>query len=464
VPEPAPLNSKRTNEVIPPQPSYEKVLKEYNAWAGDFSRYCAERFDLSDAELQSYYDNLLLDWSISKDGVEAKNLQSDRVYQLAEKAYQHKLQTWGKNKDVFEKIKQERMEQAGQEENACLAGTPEAICDYIKLVLCAVDYPAEFPMKYQIEYNAENKALILDYQLPSMEDIPKIKEKRFLKTTGESKNIYFKEAELNKLYDEALYKITLRTVYAVFISDKYDNLDLITFNGWVTFRNRANGNMDTSCILSLQCRKQEFLNINLANVDPKECFKSLKGVGSSKLYGLAAVRPILELNKEDKRFVSSHKVDESLVNTKNIAIMPWEEFEHLIRGLFEKEFSQAGAEVKVTRASRDGGVDAVVFHPDPLLGGKIVIQAKRYVNTVELSAVRDLYGTVINEGAVKGILITTADYGPEAYEFAKDKPLTLLNGNNLLHLLEKHGHKSKIDLQEARKFFSENTRNSGSNY
>ena len=82
--------------------------------------------------------------------------------------------------------------------------------------------------------------------------------------------------------------------------------------------------------------------------------------------------------------------------------MDWEDFEHLIRELFEKEFSVNGGEVKVTQASRDGGVDAVAFDPDPIRGGKIVIQAKRYTNTVGVSAVRDLYGTVLNEGATKG--------------------------------------------------------------
>lgn len=50
--------------------------------------------------------------------------------------------------------------------------------------------------------------------------------------------------------------------------------------------------------------------------------------------------------------------------------MDWEDFEHLIRELFEKEFSQSGGEVKVTRTSRDHGVDAVAFDPDPLRGGK----------------------------------------------------------------------------------------------
>jgi hypothetical protein len=66
---------------------------------------------------------------------------------------------------------------------------------------------------------------------------------------------------------------------------------------------------------------------------------------------------------------------------------------------------------------------------------------------------RDLFGTVINEGANKGILVTTATYGSDAYEFAKDKPLTLLSGGELLSLLAAHGHRAKIDLQEAKALY-----------
>lgn len=39
-------------------------------------------------------------------------------------------------------------------------------------------------------------------------------------------------------------------------------------------------------------------------------------------------------------------------------------------------FARNGGEVRVTQASRDGGVDAIILDPDPLRGGKIVVQAK----------------------------------------------------------------------------------------
>jgi len=80
----------------------------------------------------------------------------------------------------------------------------------------------------------------------------------------------------------------------------------------------------------------------------------------------------------------------------------------------------------------------VAFDTRPVLGGKVVIQAKRYRDTVGVSAVRDLYGTMLNEGASKGILVCTSGYGTEAFNFAKDKPIELIDGGGLLYLLREH--------------------------
>ena len=206
--------------------------------------------------------------------------------------------------------------------------------------------------------------------------------------------------------------------------------------------------------MSIIANKSEFMEFDLSQVDPKATFKHLKGVAAATLVDLTPIPPIIKLDKTDKRFIEGRNVAAHLDEATNIAAMYWEDFEHLVRELFEKEIISSGGEVKVTQASADGGVDAIAFDPDPIRGGKIVIQAKRYTNVVGVAAVRDLYGTVVNEGATKGILVTTSDYGKDSYEFAKDKPLTLLNGSNLLSLLEKHGHKARINVAEAKKILN----------
>jgi restriction system protein len=302
-----------------------------------------------------------------------------------------------------------------------------------------------------MDMDIENKILILDYELPDMSQLPTLKEVKYIQTRDEFVERHISQTETNRQYDEALFQVALRTLYELFDADINDNLSLVVFNGYVNSIDPATGKKQMACILSIQANKEEFTQLNLANVEPKACFNNLKGISSAKLYSLTPIAPIMVIDKEDQRFISSYNVADYVGEETNLAAMDWEDFEHLIREIFEKEFQSNGGEVKVTRASRDGGIDAVAFDPDPIRGGKIVIQAKRYTNTVGVSAIRDLYGAVINEGAAKGIIVTTSNYGADSYEFAKGKPLTLLNGNNLLNLLEKYGHKAKIDLAEAKK-------------
>jgi restriction system protein len=330
-----------------------------------------------------------------------------------------------------------------------------AIADYCKLVLSASKYPDNFPKEFVSEYISETRILVIDYSLPAPEVLPSVREVKYVKAKDEFHETLLSEAEQNRIYDDVLYQICLRTLYELFDADVGGALSAIVFNGWVRSIDKAVGKEVNGCLISVQAKKEEFQEINLQNVDAKACFKKLKGVGSSKLHSLAAIAPILQLNREDKRFIPSRDVENQLNEGFNLAAMDWEDFEQLVREIFEKEFTKDGGEVKVTQASRDGGVDAVAFDPDPIHGGKIVIQAKRYTNTVGVGFVRELWGTVLNEGAMKGILITTADYGPDAYEFAKGKPITLMNGANLLYLLEKHGRKAKIDMKEAKRILGE---------
>lgn len=384
-----------------------------------------------------------------------------KTVDAAQKEFDSRLAAWERRRADFEKEQAVQNSAIDQRREAYEKLRPAGVIDFCEIILAAPEYPERFPHEYQVDYVAETRILVVDYSLPAPEQLPSLKEVKYVQARDELLEVPLAEAAQAKLYDSTLYQIALRSISDLLRADTAGALQSVVFNGWVNAVDRTKGKRVNACVMSLQVKADEFLEVNLPEVDPKACFKALKGVGSSKLSGLAPIAPILQLNKEDKRFVSAYDVEGELSTGYNLASMDWEDFEQLIRELFEEEFKKAGGEVKITRASRDGGVDAVVFDPDPIRGGKIVIQAKRYTNTVDVSAVRDLYGTVMNEGANKGILVTTADYGPDAYAFAKDKPLTLMNGGNLLHLLAKHGHEARIDLKEAKLVQSEKKREAG---
>ena len=422
-------------------------VRDYEIWAAEVKRIEAEnqkRYDenvLAFEQRNSEHEQEIAKWQKTNERKEIENSKRKEKYEAA-------LEQWNAG-CIQQESEVAKLKTHYGELN------PSAVKYYCKLVLSFSKFQDGSHREFDFDYIPETKILIVDHALPAPDDLVRVKEVKYIKSTNEFVEVEFSDSEFNQIYDDILYQVCLRTLHELFDADKGNALSAVVFNGWVESVDKATGRDAKGCVLSVQARKGDFQKINLARVEPKACFKSLKGIGSSTLHSLTPIAPVLNINRDDKRFVASHEVAGQLDERTNLAAMDWEDFEHLIRELFEKEFSKSGSEVKVTQASRDGGVDAVVFDPDPIHGGKSVIQAKRYTNTVGVAAVRELYGTVLNEGAMKGILVTTADYGPDAYEFAKGKPLVLLNGANLLHLLEKHGHQAKIDIKEAKRILGE---------
>lgn len=312
--------------------------------------------------------------------------------------------------------------------------------------------PYPFSWNRHIASEIRGDILLIDYRLPSLDEIPDFAEIEYKKEQPIC--VVPNEKRVASVWSDVSYKIVIRSFYELFSSPTLADINSISFNGIVRSLDLATGNETEKFILSVIAKRADFEDLDLSRVDAKQCFKRFKGISAHDLSTLTPIPPLMVMKKEDKRFIDSYNVISDINVGENLAAMDWRDFENLIRELFEKEFSADGSEVKITRTSKDGGVDAVVFDPDPIRGGKIIIQAKRYTNVVGVSAVRDLYGTVMNEGATKGILVTTSDYGADSYNFVKDKPLTLLNGANLLHLLGKHGCEAHINLVEAKKLLN----------
>jgi restriction system protein len=401
-----------------------------------------------EAEADQKYDAAHRNWKDLSDCIEQSNQKALANHEKTRAA-------WLLEKHTFEE--QQKSYNQGIEglREHYLKRDPEAVVRYCTEVVARSDYPDPFPRDNEISFDIEAGLLAVDFELPPQSAIPTKKQVKYVASRGEFQDTFISDAAFKKLYDEVSYQICLSTLHELFVSDTIDVIKTIVFNGWVHAIDKATGADTHPCIMTVQVLKAEFMALNLSQIDLKACFRSLKGISGSSLSDFSPVRPVLTLNREDSRFVASYNVVDSLNEKTNLAAMDWLDFENLIRELFEKEFSKNGGEVKITQASRDGGVDAIAFDPDPIRGGKIVIQAKRYTNPVGVAAVRDLFGTVHNEGATKGILVTTSDYGPDAYEFAKGKPLTLLSGSELLYLLGRHGYHAKIDIKEAKKLLGE---------
>jgi restriction system protein len=399
--------------------------------------------DVINAQLTENHADDVAAWEKSCAEVQARN-----AAQTA--AHEAEMAAWESRKGAYVAAQAEHNALVDSLSDGAARGDAKAVPTQVNVALSRAGFPDPIGADFEVEYVGSTRSCLIDFVLPSPDDLPTLREVRYVQVRRELVEKHLSEAERGRLYDETLYRAALAILHVAFASDVGGHIERVTLNGWVDYIDKATGLDERSCILSVAANRSDIDRIDFGRVDPKECFKALKGVAASKLVGLAPVAPLQRAMAPDNRFVPSEDVVSQMDAGVNIAAMDWKDFEHLVRQVFENEFANAGAEVRVTQASRDGGVDAIVHDPDPIRGGKIVIQAKRYTNTVDVSAVRDLYGTVVNEGATKGILVTTSQFGPDARRFAQGKPLTLIDGGNFLHLLGRMGVQARIDLKEAK--------------
>ena len=383
------------------------------------------------AQAQALYNNHFATYSMR---------EADRQRRLMEAQKAHEFQVT----EARQRVAAQHAE-INDFQKGLASGSPAAIVNYFTMVLEASDYPEGFPQHARVAYVPESKQLVVEYDLPPFDVVPQVNSYKYTKTKDVVTEIARPLTQRKTLYTSVVAQVTLRTLYELFKADRMGYLNNIVFNGYVSSIDKGTGRPMRTCVVTVRTSRETFLLLNLNQVDPQACLTVLNATVSKSPTELAPVRPVLEFNMVDPRFIEEVDVLSGLDQRPNLMELTPSEFESLITNLFQK----MGLETRLTQASRDGGVDCVAYDTRPIFGGKVVIQAKRYKNTVGVSAVRDLFGTVQNEGASKGILVTTSGYGQASYDFAEGKPLELLSGSHLLYLLSQNaGIEAKIEMPE----------------
>lgn len=103
------------------------------------------------------------------------------------------------------------------------------------------------------------------------------------------------------------------------------------------------------------------------------------------------------------------------------------DFEKYVARLFRRK----GYRVKLRGRSGDHGVDLMVTQPG---GRRAIVQCKRYQHTISPEIVRELFGTLVHERVAHAFLVTTADISDAARAWARNKPMTLIDGDTLLQI------------------------------
>jgi len=113
-----------------------------------------------------------------------------------------------------------------------------------------------------------------------------------------------------------------------------------------------------------------------------------------------------------------------------IRALSWQDFERLVAEAYRRQDYRV---VERGGAGADGGIDLELRAKDKTL----VVQCKRWkTRTVGVELIRELYGAMTGEEAHGAIFVTSGTYTPDAIDFARDKPIKLVDGPELVAMLQ----------------------------
>ncbi|MCX4745509.1 restriction endonuclease [Kitasatospora sp. NBC_01287] len=418
---PAPFNPGRLGVPVPmPDPGRYQVPPP----AGLLQR---RRYEEQQAQAQAQYER---DWQ------QARAAEQERLRQLAE--YRRGYQDWAAQ---HRRQDDERISQARELAERLGRAEDEAVREYFGAALhSSAGWPAEFPHRLALAWDAADRQLVVDRELPGFEVVPEHSRVRYVKADDRQVPVARAAAERKRIYREVLALSALRVLDELFRADPNGLLDSVALNGTVQGVDPATGRESGRVLVAVTAARSAFAAIALDRVAPVECLEGLGGRVSTRPERLAEVRAERLPHEVGARVTGQGgEEDPDLYTMDPIA------FEELIAQLFRAR----GYQVQTTARSGDQGVDVVAVDPDPVTGGKIVIQAKRYRSTVSPTAVRDLDSTVRHHGAIKGILVTTAHFGRGSYDYIRNKPLSLVNGPELVELLAEQGLRGRLGAPAA---------------
>ncbi|MFG2143817.1 restriction endonuclease [Streptomyces sp. NPDC048696] len=431
---------RRTQESIEPfapgalaQPVAMPDPARYQAQGG----WTANRRDRAQQEAQAAYQR---DWDA------AQLAETERRRRLAE--YRDRYDAWA----AARLAEVQGLDEGVDELVAGLrAADPGAVVEYFSAALyAAAIWPEGFPRRLSCSYDRGAKQLVLDWELPAFDVVPAAKSVRYVASSDEEREAARPAAQRRALYRDTLAQSVLLVVRDLFAADEYGVLESVALNGFVDDVDPATGRRAEIFLATVMVERTALAALNLAQVSAVDCLvDALHGQLSSRPDQRAAVRP-LRRPGELGAGVVSHGSDE---DEPDLFVMDPIEFEVLVAELFRAR----GMRAVTTQRSNDGGVDVEALDADPISGGRIIVQVKRYRNTVPPTAVRDLYGTVQGAGANKGVLVTTSGFGPGSYAFAQGKPLTLVSGAELVDLLHECGLRGRLGERGERAPSSERT-------
>lgn len=326
--------------------------------------------------------------------------------------------------------------QRPQVEQAFATGGARAAADLLAAILASTPRPEGCPRGCDVQYSPDERALVVRCELPDETIVPRLAGCRYVLSRDAIDPVNRKEIDVKATYFRLVARTALRALADAFDAAPPSLVDSVEVHGYRPDTDRATGRPIELVMLTVKPTRATFEDIVLEepSLDPHLCLQALAAIEPSHPGDFEPVPPVATFDLTALKLVEGTHVAAGLDSRLDLVTLHPKAFENVVKQLF----TAMGMEAWETQTTHDDGIDVAAINPDPIVGGWCVIQAKRYRKIVQPESVRALAGSVVDQGATKGILVTTSWFGNESRRFANRNRIQLIDGRELKDLFQRY--------------------------
>ncbi|HEV7239170.1 MAG TPA: hypothetical protein VGQ36_08005 [Thermoanaerobaculia bacterium] len=167
-------------------------------------------------------------------------------------------------------------------------GTPEAVQEYVSIVMSNSAYPGHFTVTHEFEFDPASAELKLRVLVPGPDTILETKAYRYTKSTDEITSTSMSQKACRDRFASVVHQVALRSIHEVFESDRRGLIKTISLEVGSNTIDPATGLPTYVPFVVVGAERQLFLTFDLSAVVPMLTLERLGAAVSKNPYGLVA--------------------------------------------------------------------------------------------------------------------------------------------------------------------------------
>ena len=176
--------------------------------------------------------------------------------------------------------------------NGLAEGSPEAVDEYIGIVLANSAYPESFSVAHSFTFDSQLRELTLTAFVPPPSSVPAVKVVKYVASNDELRETPLSQKDQRTRYNDAVYAVALRTLHEVFEADRDERIDSISLDVATEALDPSTGHTAKIVLVLAAASRRQFTALNLGDVDKHAALIGLNAAISKNPFALIPVAAV----------------------------------------------------------------------------------------------------------------------------------------------------------------------------